>query len=122
MAIRCSYEVNGTDIATNDTHTYSTAEVPDDRSTGARCTGRAVGDLDALNPHRSATADRPALRRRRGRVRRPTPTHSSTGADQSVAWRLGAAQISAVLGKLESTGPRRCRWGGINRLTVIVVE
>jgi hypothetical protein len=46
------YEVNGSDIATNDTRAYTTAEVLDDRSTGRLPHGTGAWVIfDALNPY-----------------------------------------------------------------------
>ena len=75
------YEVNGTDIATNDTYTYATAEVLDDRSTGRLPHGTGGWVIfDALNPYSGTqpptpTGCAPSPGETPGC---PTPTHSST--------------------------------------------
>ncbi len=75
------YEVNGADIAVNDTRTYATAEVLDDRSTGRLPQGNGGWVIfDALNPYTGAQPPTPtgcAPSPGEG-PQCPTPTHSST--------------------------------------------
>ena len=75
------YEVNGTDIAVNDSHVYSTAEVLDDRSTGRLPHGTGGWVIfDALNPYTGTQPPTPTgCAPSPGESPQcPTPTHSST--------------------------------------------
>lgn len=75
------YEVNGADIATEDTRAYVTAEVLDDRSTGRLPQGSGGWVIfDALNPYTGTQPPTPtgcAPSPGKG-PQCPTPTHSST--------------------------------------------
>ncbi len=75
------YEVIGTDINVNDTRTYATAEVLDDRSTGRLPQGTGGWVIfDALNPYTGAQPPTPTgCAPSPGQSPQcPTPTHSST--------------------------------------------
>jgi hypothetical protein len=75
------YAVNGTDVATEDTHIYVTAEVLDDRSTGRLPQGTGGWVIfDALNPYTGAQPPTPTgCAPSPGQSPScPTPTHSST--------------------------------------------
>ncbi len=75
------YEVNGTDVAVNDTRTYATAEVADDRSTGRMPHGTGEWVIfDAMNPYGGAQPPTPTgCAPSPGQIPScPTPTHSST--------------------------------------------
>lgn len=75
------YAVNGTDIATDDTYAYATAEVLDDRSTGRLPQGTGGWVIfDAMNPYTGAQPPTPTgCSPSPGQAPScPTPTHSST--------------------------------------------
>lgn len=75
------YEVNGTDIAVNDSRVYVAAEVLDDRSTGRMPHGTGGWVIfDALNPYAGTQPPTPTgCAPSPGQIPScPTPTHSST--------------------------------------------
>jgi hypothetical protein len=75
------YLFNGTDAAVEDTRTYATAEVLDDRSTGRMPHGSGAWVIfDGLNPYTGTQPPTPTgcAPSPGGTPQCPTPTHSST--------------------------------------------